>query len=167
MKYTEEQIGGIFTAIGAAIFFTVKFWPTQLLLIFDLFFIRLVAVLLLILSIQYGIMSGMVVLAAFIMVFYERNQRKIAAVKQMTGGGLDLGSSAAALKQLDGDETAPKSQLVQVPGDEQAGYDTIQFLPKASQQTNDFVGVGRQIAETIPLGEAAGEVWEAVGGVAF
>ena len=52
MKYTNEQIGGVFTAVGLLVFFTVKFWSTSVLLIFDNFFIRLAVLLLLVLSLS-------------------------------------------------------------------------------------------------------------------
>ena len=160
MKYTTEQIGGIFTVIGAILFLTVKFWPSQILLIFDNIFIRFGVLLLLVWSIQYGIMPGMVVLAGVIMIFYERNQRKIAAVKQYTGGGANHGDSSEALAQLDADPTAPKSQYFTQPAAGEPVILSTDFLPKNSQQSNEFTEAGRDAApETIPLGAAAGAVW--------
>lgn len=163
MKYTNEQIGGVFTAVGLLVFFTVKFWSTSVLLIFDNFFIRLAVLLLLVLSIKHGMIPATIVLIAVIMIFYERNQRKVAAITQMTGGGYNHGNSAEALKSIEGDVTAPQSAEVIVPAMEYPELETVQFLPKTSQQSNSYDGAGREPAcDTVPLGAASGAVWNKV-----
>jgi len=83
----------------------------------------------------------------------------------MTGGGYNHGSSTEALKMVEGDSTAPKSKEVVIPAMEYPELETVQFLPKASQQSNSFDGVGREAAcETVPLGAAAGAVWNKLAG---
>jgi hypothetical protein len=159
MKLTSDQISGIFTAVGIAIFFTVKFWNTNVLLSLDNFYIRLVLILALLASISYGTLPGMVVLAAFIMMFYERNQRKMDVITQMTGGGAEHGDETAALKMIDGDETSPSSPSIYIANDDTVTYETVEYLPKASQQTNEFSGPSREIHETVPLGTAANKIW--------
>jgi hypothetical protein len=98
----------------------------------------------------------------------------------MTGGGYNHGNSAEALKSIEGDVTAPQSAEVIVPAMEYPELETVQFLPKASQQSNSYDGAGRKPAcettpsnegvitvlhsqhSTVPLGAAAGAVWNKV-----
>lgn len=160
MKVSQEYIGStLFTAISIFIFLTIKFWPSQILLMFDNFFIRITTIISLIVATYFGIIPGLFTLIAVISIFYQRNQYKVAAVQQMTGGGESHGDSTEALKMIDGDETAPKSSYIVIPDNEEPNYNTIQFLPKDSQQTNEFTGQGRQYNDTVPLGTAAGAVW--------
>jgi hypothetical protein len=161
MKVSQEYIGStLITAISIFIFLTIKFWPSQILLAFDNFFIRFASIITLIVATYFGIIPGLFTLIALISIFYQRNQYKVASVQQMTGGGESHGDSTEALKMIDGDETAPKSAHIVVPDNEDPNYNTIDYLPKNSQQSNEFTGTGRQFNQTVPLGTAAGAVWQ-------
>lgn len=161
MKVSQEYIGStLFTAISIFVFLTIKFWPSQILFLFDNFFIRLSTIIILVISTYYGIIPGLFTLIAIVSILYQRNQYKVAAIQQMTGGGASHGDSTEALKMIDGDVTAPKSANMHMPENEEPDYNTVQYLPKNSQQSNEFTGTGRQFYDTVPLGSAAGAVWE-------